>query len=664
MSGEWWESSAQSPAGWYPDPNVPSRERYWDGASWTDQIRDASEPPTRTAESGPPATPVLADSTEAGANGETYVGPDSEPDRYRLLGRVGLGGGEGEIWKATISVDGVDLAVAAKIIHPNLSADLAAWRERWQRQVDLLQSIDHPGIVKVRQVFEGPLPHPRGGADPSSRTLYLIMNWVEGETIASYVETHPNRDLLDCARILTALSGAVDYLHRSAVTGTPVLHRDIKPANIIVNGSQVTLVDFGITRLATNQNLTIAGTPAYLAPEAVAGQHTEASDRYAVGGTAFYLLVGHHPSPRSGSDATRSALVAAPLTAGKPAIVDRVMAMIDPDPSRRPSDLVSWAQGFAYEAVTNPGASAGVPPPPPPTVPTPQTDPNPTSGRKSRRKLWLGLAAVIALLIAGGVAAVVVTRPDAERAEAGRAASAVTVAPPRSTTTSTSSSSSSTTTTRPDSLADFAGQTIDAARSTLQGLGIEVVMNDVVDTRPDGTVISQDPPAGAALPTRVTLNVARPGDRVYLADLSPVEGATPDLERTNLNGTPFYHPLSSEVCTYEYDNSGTERIGYDLSRNFKRLTGMAGPSDSAQTGASFHFEILGDNRVLWQADAGLGQSPGFDVDVSNVLRLLLRVTFTGDRQAISCAHYVWADPVMVGLPGSAPATTGPGGFGK
>ena len=108
---------------------------------------------------------------------DKWIGPVAEPDRYRLVG-LKSSGGEGELWHAVLSVDGVDIQVALKIIHPARMIEIDEWRTRWHRQAELLRSLDHAALVKVREVFEGPLAHERNAADPTTNSLYLVMNWV------------------------------------------------------------------------------------------------------------------------------------------------------------------------------------------------------------------------------------------------------------------------------------------------------------------------------------------------------------------------------------------------------------------------------------------------------------------------------------------------------
>lgn len=640
-----------------------------------------------------------------------FVGPSDDPDRYRLDQRVAMGGGEGELWRGSIPVDGVDVAVAVKIIHERNAGEIAEWRTRWQRQVDVLQSLDHPGIVKVRQVFTGPLPHEAGSADPSTSSLYLAMSWVQGDTLESWTRQHGERDLLDCVRILTALSDAVDYLHTRAVPGIPILHRDIKPSNILVEGGRITLVDFGITRLATGQDVTFAGTPAYLAPEALHGSFSEASDRFALGATAFFLLTGSSPNVlHDSAPALRAALEASPLLAGKPGVVDQVLAMVDRDPAKRPVDITSWAQGLALAAVTMPGsggttvhrapastaspmahgstptpppiptsgattpppipanqwaaaapapahgapASATPPtqsmrtidsPPPPPVSPMPDESAGDSEPRRARRGGLVAAAVLLLLLAAGGVvAAFALGGDDPTDVATGGAGSrddtetSTTTRKPTTTTTTTS-----TTTTLPTAMPDFTGKTLSEATNTARQLALTVTVGNMLDeTVPDGTVLSQEPAGGSPLAGVLTLNVARRASITYLSDLEPVEGSDWSSSPINLNAEQFIHPLSTTA-------GGSEVIsGYDLQRAFTRFRGKVGPSDSSPSDSTIHFEIIADGRKVFEADVPFGQSHPFDVDVTDVLRLELRLVHLYNGEC--CPNRptaVWGDPTLL-----------------
>ena len=89
-----------------------------------------------------------------------HVGPDDQPDKYRLLQQVGRGG-EAQLWQGELSVAGGVEPVAIKI-RSRTEGDFARSSQRWNEQAELLRFIRHPGVVGVREHFEGAHFHLRG----------------------------------------------------------------------------------------------------------------------------------------------------------------------------------------------------------------------------------------------------------------------------------------------------------------------------------------------------------------------------------------------------------------------------------------------------------------------------------------------------------------------
>ena len=90
------------------------------------------------------------------------VGPDNDPDRYLLGSAVGSGA-EGILYRGSITTAaGVTLDVAIKMLQPRFLSKVEEWHTRWTEQVELLRSLQVPGVVPVRDGFLGPLPHPPG----------------------------------------------------------------------------------------------------------------------------------------------------------------------------------------------------------------------------------------------------------------------------------------------------------------------------------------------------------------------------------------------------------------------------------------------------------------------------------------------------------------------
>lgn len=194
-----------------------------------------------------------------------FVGPPSDPDKYRLM-ELRSPGAEGQLWRAENVAYG--MPVALKIINAAHEAEIDKWRPRWQRQVDLLKGISHPNLAKITEVFEGAEKH-EAGQTGTGNSLYLAMDFEYGPSVPEWVAANLDRDALASIRLIADLAAAVDHLHYAGTT--PVLHRDIKPQNVIVGPNGPVLVDFGFAREESNVEMTMVGTPGYIAPEAAAG---------------------------------------------------------------------------------------------------------------------------------------------------------------------------------------------------------------------------------------------------------------------------------------------------------------------------------------------------------------------------------------------------------
>ncbi|HEV2811229.1 MAG TPA: protein kinase [Acidimicrobiales bacterium] len=279
------------------------------------------------------------------ANGGLRVGPEADPDRY-VVGTTVASGAEGILYRGSIITGtGFEIDVAIKMLQPRFLARVDEWHARWSDQVELLRSLQVPGVVRVRDGFIGPLPH-APGEPGDGRTLYLVMNWVEGEPLDEWVRRRPERDVLDALKLLVGVAAALDVMHSGRATGgVPVVHRDVKPSNILVTDEGTVLVDFGLTRsLPHGQRLSgVTGTPGYLGPEATeAGIYTPATDRYALGAVAYFVLTGNEPPTSHQPEVLRSSLAAVRALADRPEAVDHLMAMLDTDPAARPDVLANW----------------------------------------------------------------------------------------------------------------------------------------------------------------------------------------------------------------------------------------------------------------------------------------------------------------------------------
>jgi tRNA A-37 threonylcarbamoyl transferase component Bud32/tetratricopeptide (TPR) repeat protein len=189
--------------------------------------------------------------------------------------------GMGSVFKAR---DPHGHQVAIKSLH----ADAAGKRERFSREMETLQDLEHPCIVRYLD----------NGVDETG-TPYFVMEWLDGEDLASHVRTQPlslGATLLWAGRIAEALG----VVHERGI-----VHRDVKPSNIFLPGGEVAaakLIDFGIAYVAgASTQLTatgmMMGTPAYMAPEQARGERTidARADVFALGCVLYESLVGVPP---------------------------------------------------------------------------------------------------------------------------------------------------------------------------------------------------------------------------------------------------------------------------------------------------------------------------------------------------------------------------------
>ena len=193
-------------------------------------------------------------------------------DRYRIVALLGRGG-MGEVFRA----DDLSLGqpVALKFL-PEAMTDEDTL-ERFRSEVRIARRISHPNVCRVYDI---------GQAD---NQVFLSMEYVDGEDLASLLRRIgrlPSDKAVEIARkICAGLAAAHDK---------GVLHRDLKPANIMLDGrGEVLVMDFGLAGLAHEIEDVRSGTPAYMAPEQLAGKEVTArSDIYSLGLVLYELFTG------------------------------------------------------------------------------------------------------------------------------------------------------------------------------------------------------------------------------------------------------------------------------------------------------------------------------------------------------------------------------------
>ncbi|WP_344319758.1 serine/threonine-protein kinase, partial [Actinocatenispora thailandica] len=299
---------------------------------------------------------------------DRFCGPPDAPDRYLLRERRSSGG-EGEIWSAVEQHANFSFRYAVKIIHAGHQDDSGRWLENLRLQSALLTQLEHPSLVKVREVFVGAPPHLHGASDAAAESrLYLVMKWIEGRSLQELLEAG---ELAGPAALdpLAPVAEAIDYLHSGRDTeGQPVLHRDIKPANILrADDGRVYLVDFGLVRFAGAATMSkVSGTVPFMAPESLhRGEYGPASDRYSLGASLYYMLTRELPVP--GDTEAMQQRLATALGAGQERMVQGILSMMAVSPTHRPASAQQWLHALRTPvAETTLGA-----PPAPPAAPAP-----------------------------------------------------------------------------------------------------------------------------------------------------------------------------------------------------------------------------------------------------------------------------------------------------
>ncbi|MFB6875509.1 protein kinase [Streptomyces sp. NPDC056323] len=289
------------------------------------------------------------------------IGPDSAPDRYRLLNSIGRGG-EAVLYRAEIELDGAPETVVVKVMDSKTTITVEQFQRlsaKWQEQAELLRFVNRPGVVGVREHFEGPPIHAPGDASTAAgRSLVLVMNHVEGLDLRDWREertlaTHAERR--EVLRTLEQLADVLDWLHsgRATPSGRTVVHGDLSPGNVMVDvHGQATLVDFGLSKLtADHRTAEVWFTPGYAAPEVFEGKRTPNTDRYAFGAIAYFLLSGQ--SPPSAPEQLRAALAALPqVAATAPDRMERLLRICAAEPDRRPENLSAWVKDVRSAVVS------------------------------------------------------------------------------------------------------------------------------------------------------------------------------------------------------------------------------------------------------------------------------------------------------------------------
>lgn len=209
--------------------------------------------------------------------------------KYRLVSLLGQGG-MGSVWRAEHLA--LQAPVAIKLIDPNIAENPEALA-RFHREARSAATLRSPHVVQI-------LDH---GVDDVTRSPFIAMELLEGESLATRLEKRPRLTLEETTAILAQVSRALTRAHNAGI-----VHRDLKPDNIFLVQNEdeelAKVLDFGIAKtnkLAMGEAATVTGmvmgTAYYMSPEQIRGEREvdHRTDLWALGVIAYECLIGHRP---------------------------------------------------------------------------------------------------------------------------------------------------------------------------------------------------------------------------------------------------------------------------------------------------------------------------------------------------------------------------------
>jgi hypothetical protein len=286
-------------------------------------------------------TPSAAKSSKhksRAANDEAMFVPGAVlAGRYRIIGPLGRGG-MGAVYRA----DDLKLGqpVALKFLTAGLARD-GAMLARFHGEVRVARQVTHPNVCRVHDIGEIRAEH--------SSQHFLSMEYVDGEDLSSLLRRIGRLPADKAVEIARQLCAGLAAAHEAGV-----LHRDLKPANVMIDGrGRARITDFGLAGLAEQfrGREVLAGTPAYMAPEQLAGKEvTVKSDIYALGLVLYELFTGRRVFDAHSFDELRqlheSSAPTNPSSWVKdidPLVERVILRCLEKDPVKRPASAVQVA---------------------------------------------------------------------------------------------------------------------------------------------------------------------------------------------------------------------------------------------------------------------------------------------------------------------------------
>ncbi|MCI0399584.1 MAG: protein kinase, partial [Chloroflexi bacterium] len=261
--------------------------------------------------------------------------------RYIIEGELGRGG-MAVVYLARDPL--VGRKVAVKVLPRQFTFD-PQFRARFQREAQVIASLDHPAIVPVYDFGE------------HEEQPYIVMRFMGGGSLADRLKSQGPLPVVEAGRILQRIGSALDEAHQKGI-----VHRDLKPGNILFDDRSDAFVgDFGIVKMseATVQYTgnAIIGTPGYMSPEQARGDHEidGRSDVYSLGAIAYEMLTGRLPyeSDTPMGMVMKHILEPVPnVLEARPDLPPRSAAVVSQAMAKNPDERFQTASGLAKALIS------------------------------------------------------------------------------------------------------------------------------------------------------------------------------------------------------------------------------------------------------------------------------------------------------------------------
>ncbi|MFO0673131.1 MAG: serine/threonine-protein kinase [Polyangiaceae bacterium] len=282
--------------------------------------------------------------------------PGDKAGRYELLLQLAQGG-MGAVWVARLKLEnGFEKLFAVKTLLTHL-ADQSVFRDMFLDEARIAANIEHPNVCQILDLGE------------QNDLLYLVMEWVEGESLNSLARANRARGRVPHGVLLRILADACAGLHAVHEhtdrdgRNLDIVHRDVSPHNMLVSTrGQTKIIDFGVAKArdrltGATQSGNVKGKLRYMAPEQAAGRGIDRrADVWGVGAVLYALVSGRYPyAGESDVDILRMMIMGRdpdPLPPGMPAPIERVIRKaLQVAPERRHPTAAALAEDLERAAL-------------------------------------------------------------------------------------------------------------------------------------------------------------------------------------------------------------------------------------------------------------------------------------------------------------------------